>query len=88
MVSPILTENSIRTEFEQRQEPVSTRCDEGRRPQDGLRGYRTDQRAKDDNADRNASRPGTCAVNRKTLDFSPLLEFSIGTGVGCLDEEG
>jgi len=36
-------------------------------------------RAKDDNADRNASGPGTYPVNCKTLDFLPLSEFSIGT---------
>ena len=62
--------------------------DAGRRAQDGPRGYRTDQRAKDDNADRNASRPGTYAVNRKTLDFSLLSEFSIGTTARMMLDQG
>ena len=48
----------------------------------------TDQRAKDDNADRNASRPGTYAANRKTLDFSPPWEVSIGTTARMMLDQG
>jgi hypothetical protein len=43
------------------------------------RGYRTDQRGKTTTRiEPRAGRKHT-AVNRKTLDFSPLSEFSVGT---------